>query len=481
MVVVLLVATLTAVCTYIFRIYVARNYTVAEYGLFYSTLAFFSLVLVVVDLGLFQAQVRHISELRAKSNDSEIKSVLFTSLVFQTCIALFLSIVMYFLSDLITIHFFHVSNTLLFNFLLIWFLTYPMYYFVGVYTLSYEKTTWWSFFELIRILFMLVVAISLSCFKIGILSVLIAYALVNIFIFILLLLLKRRFFIKKNFKIKFGSIYPNTIKYGLFVGVGGFAWIALTQMDTLMVTYFLGLTSVGLYQVAVPIATILTTIIGTISGVLLSKASNLFANNKKEELSSLFLLIQKYILLFVLPLTLMLMLFSNLVISLLFSEKYLAAKNVLSILSFAYLFSAMSVIMFYLLVAIGHAKKASKTFILGAIINIVLIYVFMMKFGLDGVAIAVLITHLIVFTVLSIYTYRLLTHKFQVMIWIKAIISSIMFGLSIFIVKAILHLNYIIETVLCIAIASTIYLLCCYFLGLISWKELDFLKNIRKK
>jgi stage V sporulation protein B len=480
-IVVFIISVITAIFAYILRIYVARTYSVEDYGLLYAMLAFFSFILILVDVGLFQSMIKKIAEYRSKDDEQSVKDLLFTSFVIQSFFAGIISIVLLIFSNYINNNFFHNSNILFFYIFLFWILTYPLTYFVIAYLLGYEKTTWWALSELMKIVSILIVSVILYSFTQSIISVFIGYALMNLLLILMFFIVNINFFIPFNFHFRFRLVYPNLLTYGIYVVIAGTASIILIQTDTLMITYLLGLTSVGIYQAAVPLATILITIIAPITAVLLSRVSNLWAQKKKKEIESLLLLVQKYLLIIVMPITLTLALFANLVISILFTNQYSSATHPLIILSFAFMISAISSILIYTLIAIGNAKKVMYIVIFGAIINLFGNYFLINIYNITGAAISTLITSVIMFIMLRYALGKKLIINFKYDELSKTLFAVTLFILSIYLCRKIIVTNYLLEAMLCIFISGIIYLVTLFLTKAITSEDIKFIMALIKK
>jgi len=467
---------LAAILGYVLRIYLARSYAVSEYGLVYSMIAFFSLVLIFIDIGLTQAVIKKTADFRAKNDPVAIKNLFTTVFLFQLIFTFILSIIFYIYADFFTTYFFHSVSEIYFRLIILWFLTMPLYYAILVYFLSHEKTTWWGITELLKIIFILLVTIFTSKF-LGLKSVFIAYGLVNIIIFILFIPKMRTVF---GFSFK-ASLLPDVFKYGFYISIGTFAWTILTQSDTLVITYFKGLNDVGLYQAALPIAAILGTIISPITLVLFSKLTNLWANNEKKNISELVSSMYKYILILFLPVTLALMVFSDLIINLIFGMKYIASGPILSILSLSFMVGGLSNINYYVLSSIGKAKDGVKVILIGAILNLVLAILFIQLWGTIGVAIAILIANLFMLPGLIMMINKNITLVLPFVNWIKTLFASIIFIMSIFILKSLLQYNSLLEAIICLVVSGIIYLCLIFMLKIITVQEIVVLVKSMKK
>jgi O-antigen/teichoic acid export membrane protein len=292
------------------------------------------------------------------------------------------------------------------------------------------------------------------------------------------MILNPKFFIPLNFHFKLRLIYPELLTYGLYIVVGGFASTILLQTDTLMITYFLGLKEVGLYQAAVPLATLLTTLISPITAVLLSRVSNLWAQQKKYEVESLFLLIQKYVLILVLPITLILALFADLIVKLLFTSQYVAAVHPLVILSFAFMISAISALFSYTLISVGEAKKVMYIVVFIAIINLIGNYFLISLFNITGAAISTLMASGVMFVMLYFYLGQKIVITIKYNLLFKILFAAATFLLSIYLCRKLIETNYLLEAVLCIIISGGIYLLTLFILQVVKKEDVMFMKKI---
>ncbi len=479
--VVLVISAITAVLAYVLRIYVARTYSVEDYGLLYAMLAFFSFVIIIVDAGLFQSVIKKVAEYRARKDEQSIKNLFYTAFIIQTIFAVLLAVILILFSNYINIHFFHNTNVLLFYVLIFWILTYPLSYFVIAYMLGYEKTTWWAIAELIKIIGILLISIIAYQFTPNIIAVGIGYALTNILVGVIFFIINIKFFIPLKFRFKFRLIFPELFTYGVYIIIGSFASIILAQTDTLMITYLLGLKEAGIYQAAVPLASILVTVITPITAVLLSRMSNLWAQKKKREMETLFVLFQKYILIFILPVTLILALFSNLVITVLFSSQYVAATNPLILLSFAFMISAMSAILMYTLISIGEAKKVMYIVVFGAIVNVIGCYFLIHVFRITGAAISTLIASIIMFAMLRYHLGKKIAIDVEYRTLFKTIFATTVFIITIYFCKRVITANYLIEAALCILIAGALYILTLFITGVVTKEDVLFVKKIARK
>ena len=99
---------------YLFRMFLARNLTLEDFGLFYAILAFIGLTTLFRDLGLNQALVKHIPEFLVKRNFGKIKSSIILVAFIQLIIASLFILVLFVFSDQIAVNYFHTISASLY-------------------------------------------------------------------------------------------------------------------------------------------------------------------------------------------------------------------------------------------------------------------------------------------------------------------------------------------------------------------------------
>jgi O-antigen/teichoic acid export membrane protein len=463
---------------YVLRIFLARTYVVEEYGLIYAMISFFSFIVIFVDLGLSQSVLKTASNLRSKNNEQGIKTLFFTVFIFQLIVTIVIGLVLLFFSSFISENFFHSSNSILFQLMLLWFASLPLYFMIINYLLAYQKTTWWAFLEFLRLGILFCMIFVLQKFGFGIKSVFVSYAIINIVLFSIFFVIFKKFFLTIKSVTNF-TILPSILKYGFFVSVGSFGWIILTQTDTLILTYFRGLVDVGLYQAAIPIASILLTILSPITMVFFSNIANLWAKNKTKDVKYLYGLLNKYVLIFILPLTFSILFFSESMLKLFFGYEYMPASRTLMILSVAFMFYGLSMINYTILSSIGRAKVVAKTIIFAVIFNFILSIFMVQYYGMIGVALSTLLTNIFIFLKLSDETNKTLDTNASLGLWFKLLFSALITLGIMFVLKSIININYIFEIVIISLIALVCYILLLFGLKIIDYKkELAFIKKI---
>lgn len=478
-IIVLSLTLLAAVSGYLFRILLARNFTVADYGLFYSIFAFLSLFVTFVDLGFMQAVAKNIVELRLSNNLEKIKSALMFSTSYQFGISIILALAFTLLTPFFYEKLFHTQNTILFFLMLIWFVTLPIDMFFKTFFLGFQKVIAHSIIDPLKAIFVVALTWLFIYLGYGILSPFIAYSAINLIILALLLIPAYRAF-PKFLLIPFKydkRFFSHIFSYSVLLASAGFAWAILTYTDTVMITIFRNTTEVGLYQVAMPLANTLLYVVGALNVVAYPLFAQFSAKQESHHIKSGVTLLYNYLFIGMLPPALALFSFPELVITLLFGVDYLPAITALRILSFSALFFSLASFNITLLSATGHAKKIAFFAFLTAVLNFVLNLALIPSLGFVGASIATTAS----FFSLLIFTLREISTMHSVKLPIKDwALNFLIAGFVIFIIwtiKAALELNPWVELAIIGILAAIIYavlLILLRILDLNEFKELVF-------
>jgi O-antigen/teichoic acid export membrane protein len=392
--IVFVITIFASIAAYLFRLVLARNLTVAEYGLFYAFYAFFSIFMIFTDLGLMQAVSKHIVDFKIEKRKRDIKSIIVYSFYFQTAVSIIISIILFILSPYLLPKIFHITDTTSFIIMSLWFITVPITMFFTNLFLGFQKPALNSSMELLRQISAIAFTLLFLYLHIGRISPFLAYLSMNITLLVVyfpfIKIIFPEFF---KIKTKFDPIlFKKIFKYGFYIAITSMIGLVLTQTDTLMLTYFKGLESVGIYQAALPIATLVTYFIPVLFAVAYPMISELYKKKKKSTLNQGIVLIQKYFFIASALITIILFLFPELLINILFGQKYLGAVTVLKVLSVAMLFSTITSINNMITSATGHTKHFVKIMIYAAVMNIILNFILIPKYDIVGAAVATMIS-----------------------------------------------------------------------------------------
>ncbi len=174
--------------------------------------------------------------------------------------------------------------------------------------------------------------------------------------------------------------------------------IILAMSDRYFISYFIGNESVGYYTVAYQMAALMLLVSISINQAWMPMLYK-FLSNYQENKKTIFN-VTLYLALLYTVCGVVIYLLSDLIFSLLVDEKFHSAKEYFPILLIAFVFQSY----YYLFTnfLFFHKKTAllAKLTFISAIINIILNYIFIVKYGTIGVAYATAITYILYFFII---------------------------------------------------------------------------------
>ena len=170
------------------------------------------------------------------------------------------------------------------------------------------------------------------------------------------------------------------------------------SIDTLMLGYFDSSENVGIYRIVTQISGVNAVFLIILSAIVGPKISNLHSEGKGMEIKSLIQKSSKAILFITLPILVLILVFASNIL-LFFGNEYLSAKYAIIILSICQFLYAISGFVDLILNMTGKQKTFGRITVLTAVLNIVLNFILIPKFGLTGAAVAtgfsILLTNLL--------------------------------------------------------------------------------------
>ncbi|MBI2523084.1 flippase [Candidatus Woesearchaeota archaeon] len=478
---VFIISILAAFLGYVARFILARNLTLEEFGLFYSVFAFLGMFGVFKSLGFDRALAKFIPEFVHKKNYDQIKSSIIYVSAIQLLTNTIVIIGIYLFSAYLSQNFFRspqagiVLKLMAIAFFLDSFALVLKFAFQG-----FKKMAYFAGIDAVKMLLVIAITLVGVGMNYGILGPVIAYVISTIIIILVFgfILIKKIFpsFLKSKFVYE-GKLMKEISRYSIFAMSGGVGMVILGYTDTILLTYFSGLTSVALYNVALPTAKVLMYFPRSITGILLPLISELWAKKEKalirEGIESLY----KYTIIIIIPLVFMILSFSDLIINILFGEEYVLASNALKVLSIGMIFAVLYAVNIDFFLGIGKPEVNSLIVYSAALFNLVANFIMIPVWGIMGAAISTTVSYFIMMAIGVAKIRKYIKIKFPVKIWVKTSIAGVIFVFVILFLKWVLALNAWIEAVLVLAIAGLAYLALLFLLKVVDIDELKIIYN----
>ena len=437
---------------FLLRVFLARSFSVEEYGFFYTALALVSFFGLFRGFGLGSALVKHIPEFKLRGQSSKIKSSITFALLFQAIFAFLVAALLFVFSDQIALAFSSLADmavvgmanaSLVFKILSIWF-------FVAIFSPTFRAAfqgfqnmlvyALMGFFEILFVLLSVILLVGL--FGIGIGGVAFAYVLAALITAVLGLFLFWRGYprvLREKVRIT-KPLIKKLFVFALPVFIGGLGGLIIGYTDTLMIAGFWSSKQVGFYQTAQPAARILWYLATPLVVVLFPMISELWARRERELLGNALHFLTKFSFILIIPAALVFIAFPDVVINLLFGSRYLAGTTVLQILAGAAIVYMLYAILVSTINGIGKPIINTKVVGVMASLNLAGNLVLIPVYGIEGAAIATLSAYTLGLVLMFYYARKLVKFTVPASPLLKTLAGGMLTLLLIFGLKSILVL-----------------------------------------
>ena len=178
------------------------------------------------------------------------------------------------------------------------------------------------------------------------------------------------------------------IAYSLPLAFSGISNVLRQRFDVIFIGIFQNAFQVGLYNVALPLAMLMTVLLVAINRITLPVIAGLFRRESEKEMEHIYRLLAKWTLMITLPIFFLMLLFPEKVIYITFGERYVEAANALRFLSIGFFINAISGSFGEYLQSYSKTKSILIISVTGTGINIILMLLLIPQFGIEGAAIA---------------------------------------------------------------------------------------------
>jgi len=479
------ISLIAAFLGYLVRLILARNLTIEEFGLFYAVFAFLAFLTIFKTFGFDRSLIKFIPEFHHNNRNDFIKS----SMIYVSTLLLITNtvviILVYLLANYLSIHFFHdpragiILKLMAIAFFAETFVVVIKYSFQG-----FQKMALFSVMDAVRMLLILII-ISIG-FKMnyGLFSPVAAYIIIP---FILLfafgfILFENVFpkFSESKFVIDKGLL-KKISKFSAFIMLASPGGMILGYTDSILLTFFSGLTAVGLYNIALPTSKILLYFPNAFGNVLLPLTSELWTKKKEVLLKAGIESLYKYSMIITIPLAFIMFSFADLGIIVLFGKKYILAKTTMQILTIGMIFATIHAVHSNFFQGIGKPQIHSKIIYTAAIFNLVGNLILIPRLGIIGAAITTSASYMIMMLVGLVKISKFVKIQFPVQTWIKTLFAGLIFTITISFLKKIIFLNVWLEIVIVLVLSGVIYIALLFLLRIIDTNELrDLYRRIVK-
>ena len=469
--------------SYGYRVLVGRIGT-EEYGLLSLGLAISGSLIVISTLGLNIGVQRYVSYYKGKLDDARIKGIITSSLKILLPLSLSFGLILFILSDLISIKFFHNAN--LSPILKILAISIPLTVLGDIFLntiRAFQKVKYEVFTKnLGENFFKLLFTFIFIYLGLGVIGASIAYVIAVFFTFIATLyIVEKKIF--PIFKTKVKSIKSNKelLFYSIPLVLNTFVFLVILWTDTIMIGYFKNASEVGIYNAALPTAQLMLIIPNSLVVLFLPILTELYAQKKTEMFGSLYKTVTKWIFGSNLSLLIILVSFPKEILGILFGKEYTAGSEVLVIVSVCYFIFYLFLTSNRILLTLEKTKTVFYITLVGALTNVVLNLFFIPGYGINGAAIATGISLLIMALLLLVSAYKItkvIPFKYN---YLKIVSAAI---ISFFIIKWLKEFfipDSIISLIIVSLISLLIYFIILFVLKSFEKEDKEMIKSLKPK
>lgn len=180
--------------------------------------------------------------------------------------------------------------------------------------------------------------------------------------------------------------------------MSGVFLLLLNWTDMLMLGRLETDSQIGIYNIAFKVGYLALFFVVSMNVVIMPKVSELFFQNKMDEMRKVINRATQIVILLTLPLALGIIFFSEFLLGL-FGPAFVQGKTTLIIITLGALFNAMTGNVDQILNMTNNQVMVRNIFFIGFVLNVLLNLLLIPKHGIEGAAIASLITNVIVNTI----------------------------------------------------------------------------------
>jgi len=467
-----------AFCAYLFRIILARNLTLAEYGLFFALVAFAGILNILRDLGLSYATAYFIPRYLAKKNFRKIKSLISRIFCIEFISTAIVCILFAVLSDFLITNYFHSGTVLILSLFAVSFFLNAMELNFQLLFNAFQNQFLYSLHNLLRNLLVLVFVLVAFIFFKGIMVPIVSYIITYMILLIIFGTLFFRKVFPEFFRVKSTSIdMKGLFVFGFSASLSFLGFLLISSTDTLLLTYFRTLEEVGLYNGVLPIVSIILYIPYAISSVITPLGSELFAKKKLDTIRHVAEKMTRFTLVVLIPLIGLTITYPEFILSWFFGSAFSAAAGALVILSIGILFYALAQINMSLIFSSTGPKKNIIIYLSGAVINVILSLILIPKYGIVGAAIATGVSYVIIYFLSQYYLGKIISLRPNIIKYILSIILGVLFVLFVSYLKTLFIMPVLLQIFLTIGIAGIVYVLLLFLFRIVEFREIKEIWN----
>lgn len=270
------------------------------------------------------------------------------------------------------------------------------------------------------------------------------------------------------------SMAKSYLPFTLPILLSAFNYWFINLGDRYVIGYFMDAAAVGIYSASYGLGGLLAFFSAPISIALLPAITNLYENNKIQELKTHLKYSLKFLLMFSIPSFFGISILSKSILTTLTTSEFVGGYMIAAIIALATILFNCSSINSQVLILFKETKKFAVIYGISASINMILNLILVPMIGIIGAAIATLITFMVHLFVVSTISFKKMSYDIDFKFIMKSIISSVIMTFVVWELNPYGAVNILIT----IIIATGVYFGVLVLLRGFTKDEYEFLKDI---
>lgn len=411
---------INTVCTFIWTILIARYLGVEEYGIYGFAISLTGILIIVADFGINTHIVREVATdngIASKylGNAIPLKSVFAAAAFLLVAVILFL---MGCDGITITVTFLFAVQMIVLSFINL---------FKGAFQ-AFEEVKYQAIAEiLLQVILLIFIIISIYA-DFGIFSIILSYILSNVFALAYLYYALNKNIVRPKYEFD-RQFCRKIIIVSMPFAITGILYCAYYYIDIIMLEHLVGSYAAGIYNAAyklIPVQNILVSIYGAIFFPVMSK----FFKSQDGMLMFAYEKSIKCLLMLIIPLSVLIVIYSPDLIQIIYGSEYDAASAVLSILIWNLSLLFILAPGTNLLNSSHKEVAVNVIYLIGGVFNVIVNLILIPRFSYYGAAVSTILSYALIMVIQRIVIYRLghgFNGRFHIDI-LKIIFGSLIIG-----------------------------------------------------
>ncbi|AKB52853.1 Membrane protein involved in the export of O-antigen, teichoic acid lipoteichoic acids [Methanosarcina barkeri str. Wiesmoor] len=249
-------------------------------------------------------------------------------------------------------------------------------------------------------------------------------------------------------------------------------WITESS-DRYMVTYFLGLRSVGVYSAACSIGSLIQLFVSSLQLILLPELSKLFDENKMDEVRICMSHSLRYFLLFSIPAVFGLSALAKPLLGILTTDDFLSGWLVIPIIAFSGLLAGIFQIFVNTMLLIKQTKTATYINIVAAVSNVLINLLLIPSIGIVGASLSTLFSYFL----MAVLCMHISLKHFKLDFYLHDIAKSVLSSIVMYLFVSYFAILSIVELFEIAGMGVLIYLVMMFLVGGFTDHELSLIRR----